>query len=186
MKILFAFLFSLALSAAALAQTPTSGRGTTGIAGTANANVTTVQGIAGGTAVPVSGTVTTTLCTTSTCSEAIIPTPTVAAGNAVTVAASTAYATNIVVKGSAGNLYGLFGYNSKTSAQFIQCYNSATLPADTAVPIITFTVPASSNFSLSTGNLPMNFSTGIVCGNSSTGPTKTIGSADTWFNVLFF
>lgn len=108
-----------------------------------------------------------------------------ASTSAVSMVFSTAYEASHIVKATAGNLYGLFGYNSKTSSQFIQCYNSATLPADTAVPIITFTVPASSNYSLSSGSLPINFSTGIVCGNSSTGPTKTIGSADTWFNILY-
>ena len=164
----FACLFVSALNAQA--QTPV--------------NIRQVGDVSIGATVPVSGTVTTTLCTSATCSEVVISVPTSTAGNAVTMVATSGYAASVIAKASPGNLYGLFGYNSKSSAQWVQCGNSATLPADTATPLITFTVPATSNFSLSIGQFPANFSAGITCWNSSTGPTKTIGSADTWFNVL--
>lgn len=69
------------------------------------------------------------------------------------------------------------GYNSKASAQFIQFHNSATLPAEGAVPVITFTVPASSNFSYVFPD-GWVFDRGLTVCNSSTATTKTIGSAD--------
>lgn len=97
-----------------------------------------------------------------------------------------AYAASLVVKASGGTLWGLTGYNSKAAAQFIQVFDAASLPADTAVPKLVFTVPASSNFFFEAGEgLGRYFSIGIVICNSSTGPTKTIGAADCWFDVQY-
>lgn len=96
-------------------------------------------------------------------------------------AITTAYAASLIMKASGGVLFGISGYNSKGSAQFMQLHDSATLPSENAVPRIIITVPASSNFSIDFGPYGMKFDNGITACNSSTGPTKTIGSADCWF-----
>ena len=97
---------------------------------------------------------------------------------------TTALATSLVVKAVRGTLYGLTGYNNRSSSQFIQIHDAASLPADTAVPDIVFTVPATTSFSLNYDE-GREFQIGIVISNSSTAATKTIGSADCWFDVEY-
>ncbi|KKL44593.1 hypothetical protein LCGC14_2364130 [marine sediment metagenome] len=99
-------------------------------------------------------------------------------------ATTTALATSLVVKAKAGTLYGLTGDNNKSSEQFIQIHDAAALPANGAVPKIVFRVPATKSFSLDY-NKGREFQIGIVICNSSTAATKTIGSADCWFDVQY-
>lgn len=113
--------------------------------------------------------------------DAVPSDSTSAPSNATTVA----YAASKVVKASAGTLYGITGYNSKGSTQFVQLHNAAALPADTAVPVVTITVPATSNFSIDFGQYGRYFTTGIVVANSSTGPTLTVGSADIFVDAQY-
>lgn len=100
-----------------------------------------------------------------------------------TTVSSTAYEASRVLKASAGTLISVFGYNSKASAQFIQVHNTTSVPADTAVPIVVFTVAATGNFALDIPITGLTMATGISVCNSSTGPTKTVGSADCWFTA---
>ena len=90
-----------------------------------------------------------------------------------------------VVTSTSCLLFGFTVTNSKGSAQFVQIFDSATLPADTAVPIAAFNVAADSFVSASWVPYPRSFRNGLVICNSSTQETKTIGSADCLFDVQY-
>tara|TARA_Y100000310_G_scaffold140332_2_gene139715 strand:+ start:11448 stop:13253 length:1806 start_codon:yes stop_codon:yes gene_type:complete len=97
---------------------------------------------------------------------------------------TSAAATSLVIKASAGTIYEIRGHNDNAAAQYIQVHDASSLPADTAVPEDSFIVAANSNFSIS---YPQGKScaTGIVVTNSSTLATKTIGGADCWFSAEY-
>lgn len=88
------------------------------------------------------------------------------------------YENSRIVKQSAGVLYGLAGFNSKGSSQFIQIFDARAVPLDGGFPVLFLTVPTVGNYSVDFGSLGMQFANGIVICNSTTGPTKTIGLAD--------
>lgn len=100
-----------------------------------------------------------------------------------TTAATTALAASLVVKASAGRLRSVVGYS--TAAQFIQIHDAASLPADAAVPLVTIPIEADKPFSIDFGLTGLPCSTGIVVCNSTTGPTKTIGAANTWITAVY-
>jgi hypothetical protein len=102
----------------------------------------------------------------------------------LTRANTSAYATNLVVKNSAGRLFSLAGYNSGP-AQFIHIYDAASLPSEATAPAFVLAVPAQASFFFDFGGNALPCSVGIVVGNSSTGPTKTIGSANCFFTALY-
>lgn len=106
-------------------------------------------------------------------------------GSAPTNAVTTAYAASLVVKASAGTLWGVAGYNSGP-AQFLQLHDAAALPANGAIPVGPLVaIAAASNFSIDFGEYGMAFATGIVVSNSTTGPIKTIGAADCWIAARY-
>lgn len=71
------------------------------------------------------------------------------------------------------------------SAQFIQLFNTTSVPVDTTVPDAMFAVPDGSGTPVTVDATfeGRTFATGLAISNSSTAATKTIGSADCWFEV---
>ena len=98
--------------------------------------------------------------------------------------ASAAYEKGNIAKNTAGVLFGLFGYTSLTTGQWVQVHDAAGLPSNGAVPKIILYVPAAGNFSADFGIYGVGFNKGIFICNSTTGPTLTLGAADTWFNSV--
>lgn len=90
-----------------------------------------------------------------------------------------------VIKSKGGILYSFFGYNSNSSAQFIQFFDSATVPSDGEAPLFVMIIPGSSNFFISFDPTRFPFQNGISWSNSSTVDTKTIGSADVYVAGLY-
>ena len=100
-------------------------------------------------------------------------------------ASSTALAASLIVKPSAGKLHTVAVYNGNVGTQFIQIHNSATLPADTAVPLFVFSMATGTVQVLDFSFLGLKCTNGIVLCNSSTAATKTIGANNTWFCVTY-
>jgi hypothetical protein len=98
---------------------------------------------------------------------------------------SNVYEASRVVKSGPGVLFGLSVYNSNGATQFIQLHDAATLPDDGAVPVFFFPVATVSAVFVQYSPPGRFFQRGIVVCNSSTGPTKTIGAADCFFDAQF-
>lgn len=98
---------------------------------------------------------------------------------------SSALESSAVVKTLPGTLYSITGYNSKAAVQYIQFFDSASLPANGTAPNIMFRAEAQSNFYYDLGEIGRYCSNGIAICNSSTVATKTLGSDDLWLNVQY-
>lgn len=108
-------------------------------------------------------------------------------GSSPSTSASIAYQASRLIKATPGVLFGLSGYNSG-AAQFIQIFDYAggIVPPDTtSIPVAVMTAAGTANFSFDFGYWGLTCSAGIWVTNSSTGPTKTIGSADCFFTARF-
>lgn len=91
---------------------------------------------------------------------------------------------SLIVKTGQALLYGFTVLNTNASAQFIQVFDATSVPADGAVPAVVFTVAGSGDKGVSW--IPgRTFQQGIVICNSSTAATKTVGSADCFFDAQF-
>ena len=82
-------------------------------------------------------------------------------------------------------VYGFTVYSTKAAAQFLNVFDQATLPADTAVPLWSWPLTANNGVGFSWAPQGREFTQGLVLCNSSTDATKTIGSADCFFDVQY-
>ena len=89
-----------------------------------------------------------------------------------------------VSKAAAGTLYGFTFSNGNAAVRYLQFFNSTTVPADTTVPTLVFSCPATSTIS---GEWPKgrHMATGIAWANSSTQNTKTIGATDSLADINY-
>ncbi len=112
------------------------------------------------------------------------------AGTAAIGIDSGALASGLVVKSSAGVLYGFSGVSTRTSAQYVCVWNTSAAAGAGIAPDIVVYVPAAAaggavNFSWTPGPHGWHFATGIYVGNSTTLATRTAGAADCWFQALY-
>ena len=96
---------------------------------------------------------------------------------------SNAYESFRVVKVGPGVLFGFSVFSSFDTTQYIQLFDSATLPDDGMVPVFPFPVANASALLVNYSPPGRFFQYGIVLCNSSTVATKTIGSADCFFDA---
>lgn len=131
-----------------------------GTAGTPSPNVVSVQGVSGGTPAPVTSA------------------PSSSSSSGLSPSSTSALASNQTVKGSAGNLYSFEVSADSTlsaAAWWIMVYNATTAPADGAVtPAKCYAQPAGVTSYAAAFYIPVQFSSGITIGVSTTGCfTKT-------------
>lgn len=96
---------------------------------------------------------------------------------------STALEASRVLCAGPAILMGLLVHNTSASAQYIQIHNVDALPANGAAPEVIFIIEAGKTQSIDYSPHGRFFQTGMVVCNSSTVATKTIGSADCWFDA---
>lgn len=93
-----------------------------------------------------------------------------------------ALAKSLVLPGSIV-VYGFTVYSTKSSAQFLNVFDAASLPADNAVPLFSWPLAANNGVGIAWQPNGRWFKGGLVLCNSSTDAVKTIGSADCFFDV---
>lgn len=113
----------------------------------------------------------------------IAPTSAATAANVPT--ATAAVGSNLIVKGTPGNLYS-WVVTSAASAGYVMIFNATTLPADGAVtPADCRVIAANSTIGSGNYDIPERYSTGIVIGFSTTGCFSKASSATAYIRATF-
>lgn len=82
-------------------------------------------------------------------------------------------------------VYRVYAYNSNASTRYIQFFDANLVPADTAVPLMVWPLATATGYEFVWFDSGRQFQTGLVLCNSSTATTKTLGAADSFFDVQF-
>lgn len=123
---------------------------------------------------------------TGTAVEAVnnVALPNASAGAACTLFQNSAVTTAVVVKASAGNVYGCI-VSGGTSGQFLQFINASSAPTLGTAAVVSFPIPASGQILIPSGALAMfNNATGISVGISTT-YNGAVAGASTAVVVLY-
>jgi hypothetical protein len=111
--------------------------------------------------------------------------PIVANGSQIFWSDSTAYGGTGVIKAAPGTLFQITGVNDTASAAWLQIFDSATVPAASAVPKFTYKLATNEKFCV-TFPLGRPFAAGITWGLSSTGNLFTAqGTPLAWVNAQY-
>lgn len=97
---------------------------------------------------------------------------------------SVAEASNIV-KGFSATIRAVMMYNGNASTRTCQIFSSGSVPADNTVPNWLFTVVPSTLSGYDFGPDGLILSSGLTVCNSTTIPIKTLGSADSYFWIIY-
>lgn len=89
-----------------------------------------------------------------------------------------------VVKTGPGTFYSVTMTNTNADARFLQVFDARDLPADGAVPLFSRSVAIGDAITL-TWTVGHTFNVGLIVCNSTTAASKTLGSADSIFDVTF-
>ena len=71
--------------------------------------------------------------------------------------------------------------NVTAGVKYVQLFDAASVPADTAVPTMCFAIAASGTLNISLNGVPERFATGICIASSSTQATKTLSATSDIF-----
>ena len=90
------------------------------------------------------------------------------------------------IPGQIARLHRIIATNTNAATRYIQVFDATVLPADGTAPLITFPLAAAASTQppIDFGVYGRVFQNGIVNCNSTTEATKTIGSADSFFDLL--
>ena len=98
---------------------------------------------------------------------------------------SQALQTSGVIVAGPAVFYEVVGFNNSGSTRYFHIYDSATVPADAAIPAMTpLAVGAGGTFSYNFSQAGLALASGLSWASSTTVATKTItGAADMWVTI---